>query len=183
MPSWATPVLEAGDTPLILTGIADRVPRAIWTFDPATSNLQGRLAFPLLTAATIRSLVPQTGSTLQLGQPASEAMVAPDGSALPAGAVLTAPGIYRWASHDGAIAANMLDADESDLRHREAPAIEAVQPVEAAQQQTGDRLLWRGLLAAALIVLMLEWLYTHRRRMRSRIPQPPTRLSPGGRTS
>lgn len=182
IPSWATPVLEANDVPLILTGISDRIPRAIWTFDPATSNLQGRLAFPLLTAATIRTLIPQTGSTLLLGDLASETLVAADGTELPTGSVMTTPGIYRWTSHDGGIAVNMLDAGESDLRQREAPAIEAVQPVVAAQQQIGDRLLWRILLAAALIVLMLEWLYTHRRRMRRRIAQPPAGLNPGGRT-
>ncbi len=173
LPAWGATLLAAGDTSLILGGIFDGQPRTIWTFDPVDSNLQGRLAFPLLTAATLDTLLQRTGDDLRLGQPAPEAMVTPAGATVPAGSILATPGVYRLAEHNAAVAVNALDADESDLRSRERPAITADSATIAAVEREAGHELWRELLAAALIVLMIEWLYLHRRdRRRRRAPRP-----------
>jgi hypothetical protein len=122
-PAWAATALAAGDTPLVLTGIVAEHPRTIWTFDPADTNLSGRLAFPLLTAATLDTLLPRAANALRLGQAAPEAMVTPAGTTIKEGTTLTEPGIYRWAGKDGQVAVNALDAAESTLVARERPAV------------------------------------------------------------
>jgi hypothetical protein len=161
-PSWAGVLLAAGDTPLILHGIFESQPRTIWTFDPAESNLQGRLAFPLLTAATLDTLLQRSGNDLKVGQQAPGPMISPAGARISTGTVLTSPGIYRWAEQDGSAAVNALDADESDLQARQRPAIGTEGARTGTVEREAGHELWRSLLAGAIGLVMIEWLYVHR---------------------
>jgi len=172
-PTWATVALAAGDAPLVLTGVLENQPRTIWTFDPASSNLSGRLAFPILTAATLRTLLPESGSTLQLGQPAPEPLIAPDGATVPAGTILAERGNYRLAERQGTVAVNALDAAESDLRQRPKPAVHTPTLAEAIRVRENGRELWRVLLAGPLGLVVLECLYIRRHDLRRRPPSRP----------
>ena len=173
-PAWASAALLSGDTPLVLTGILQDQMRSVWTFDPAATSLPGRLAFPLLTAATIRTLVPSSGTSLMVGQAAPEAMIAPDGSTLPAGTILDQPGVYRWEGQDGAMAVNAIDPFESNLQARPRPETAELPPGPRTVMRDADRHLWRWLIIATLALVVLEWLYSHRHEL------PWRRRRPGG---
>jgi hypothetical protein len=178
-PRWASVLLASRPddgrpgTPLVLSGVLDGQPRTVWTFDPAHSNLAGRLAFPLLASATLRTLLPHDSSALRLGQPAPEAMVTPDGSSIAAGTVLTEPGLYQWSEQEGTVAVNAVDPAESDLRPRTRPAVESAGAGASTLLQEAGSELWRPLLIAVLVLLPLEWLYAHRRRFARPNTAPP----------
>jgi hypothetical protein len=71
-PDWARVELMAGGVPLVLRGRSGESELAIWAFDPAQGNLATKLAFPLLTARTVRDLMPPTPPHSALvGQPIS----------------------------------------------------------------------------------------------------------------
>ena len=159
-PAWASASVASDDVPLILTGIFEDQPRTIWTFDPSDSNLAGRLAFPLLTAASLRTLLPTAGDTLRSGEPAPQELVDADGARVAAGSPLPEPGLYRWAGRDGLVAVNAIEPSESDLSAREPPEV-AVRPEPRPAAVAGDdRPLWRVFLFAATGLLVVEWLYS-----------------------
>lgn len=161
-PTWASAAVSGGSLPLVLTGQFNRQPIAIWAFDPASSNLPNRLAFPLLTAATTRVLLPQPNDRLPLGTSAPFTLRAPDGETVAAGERLTQPGIYEAQTGVGALAVNALDSDEAALQQRPQPTIATVaRSVEADQTPVG-RELWQPLVIAGLIVLVAEWIYSNR---------------------
>jgi Ca-activated chloride channel homolog len=182
LPAWATVALSAADTPLVITGVHENQPRTVWTFDPAASNMASRLAFPLLTAASLRTLAAEADIARRIGETAPEELVAPDGTTLAANSVLAQPGIYGRVGQNQSIAVNALDARESDLRSRAAPAVEQVSTAATTVTQEGSRQLWRFLIAAAVALLALEWLYAHRRGRRRGARLRPTTSSPA-RTS
>lgn len=162
-PPWASVAVESNGAALVLTGRYNGQPIALWGFDPADSNLPYRLAFPLLTAATIEVLLPQTADRLPLGAPAPVDLRREDGLTVAAGERLRQPGLYRSPA-GGALAVNADDASESNLQPRPQPTVRALPaPVPAATDPPVGRELWRPLIVAALLVLALEWLYIHRR--------------------
>jgi hypothetical protein len=169
-PAWASVAVAGGETPLVLTGQYNNYPIAIWTFDPTISNITNRLAFPLLTAATTRVLLPQANDRLLVGTAAPFALRSPDGVEVGAGERLAQPGIYQAQSGEGSIAVNALDADEADLRERPQPTINTVaRPVVADEQDpVVGRELWKPLVIAGFIVLLIEWLYSNRDSLRRR---------------
>ncbi|HSH81005.1 MAG TPA: VWA domain-containing protein [Herpetosiphonaceae bacterium] len=176
-PAWLSVAVAAEDTPLVLTGVFQGHPRAVWTFDPAGSDLAGRLAFPLLAAATLRTLVPYAGGALALGDAAPTALVAPSDATLSPGSVLDEPGVYRWEGQEGAVAVNALDAAEANLQRREPPAVETVAAGRETVVEQAARELWRPVLGGALLLLLLEWLYSHRRSL----PRPGAMSAPSRR--
>ncbi|MBV9792157.1 MAG: hypothetical protein JOZ51_28485, partial [Chloroflexi bacterium] len=167
-PSWANVVVASGETPLVLTGQYNNQPIAIWTFDPVASNITNRLAFPLLTTATTRALLPQANDRLLVGTIAPFALRSADGVEVAAGERLAQPGIYQSSSGNGAIAVNALDADEADLKPREQPTITTVsRPITTDdEEQLIGRELWKPLVIAGFIVLLVEWLYSNRDSLR-----------------
>lgn len=170
--TWADVSVAADDIPLVLTGVFEEQARTIWTFDPSQSNLAGRLAFPLLTAASLRTLLPQSSDALIVGEPAPQELLDPDGTRILAGTPLPAPGLYRSLARDGQVAVNAIDPAESDLREHQPPSvISQPQPLPAAQIGA-DQQLWRPLVMLALGLLMLEWLYSQRRAVVRRAPLP-----------
>jgi Ca-activated chloride channel family protein len=175
MPDWATAALSADDAPLVITGVLENQPRTVWTFDPSTSNMAGRLAFPLLTAASLRTLAPQADTSRRIGETTPEELVAPDGSTLAANSVLSEPGVYQRVGQTESIAVNTLDARESDLRSRAAPTISETISAQSVVTREGSRQLWRYILTAAVFLLVVEWLYAHRR-SRGRSTRPTSRV-------
>jgi Ca-activated chloride channel family protein len=169
-PAWANVAVASGSTPLVLTGQYNNYPIAIWTFDPTSSNITNRLAFPLLTAATTRALLPQANDRLLLGTIAPFALRSTDGVEVAAGERLAQPGIYQAQSGEGAIAVNVLDTDESTLRERPQPTINTVaRPVISDDQDTlVGRELWKPLVIAGFIILLIEWIYSNRDSLRRR---------------
>lgn len=169
-PDWASVAVAAGDVPLVLLGQRDGQPVAVWTFDPADSNLPNRLAFPLLAAATTSALLPRAGDTLAVGAAAPFELTG-NGLTIAAGERLARPGIYETAG--GSIAVQALDAEEATLTGRPAPEITTV-----ARQLPGETLpsgqeLWQPLVLAGLVVLGLEWLYAHRSKLRRTVVAAP----------
>ncbi len=163
-PAWASVAIDSSAGALVLTGQYNDRPIAIWTFDPEASNLPHRLAFPLLTAATTRVLLPQATDQLPLGATAPFAM-SHNGVSIAAGDRLTQPGIYAVAD-DGLIAVNAIDPAESQLAARPAPQIRT-RPASVSAgvaESPAGRELWKPLVIAGLIVLLLEWIYINRGR-------------------
>ena len=155
VPSWAEVAVTAGDTPLVLAGQRDGQPIVVWAFDPDDTNLANRIQFPLLASATVRALLPQNAG-LAVGMRPPAALRATDGATLGAGERITQPGVYD--GENGAAAVNALDQNEAQLGSRPAPQIQTVvQPVDAAEVTGRD--LWQPVVAGALAVLMVEWLY------------------------
>jgi len=178
--------------PLILRGRVAQSEVAIWTFDLEDSNLTERLAFPLLVARTVRDLTPMplpsallAGESLPL-QPSprttSIMLQPPEGES---GAVvvsptvqlntLTQPGIYTIVEqaqgetlYAGHTAVNAGTPIESDLRPRAIPpdlgmtvaATEAAADGEPVRRERQP--FWPWLAVAALIVMVVEWVYVHR---------------------
>lgn len=169
---WADVSVAADDVPLILTGVFEDHARTIWTFDPSQSNLAGRLAFPLLTAASLRTLLPQSSDALIVGEPAPQELLDPDGTRILAGTPLPVPGLYQLIERDGQVAVNAMDAAESDLRIHAPPSVISQPQPLAAAQVGADQQLWRPLVFLALSLLVLEWLYSQRRAVRRRAPLP-----------
>ncbi|HEX6287634.1 MAG TPA: VWA domain-containing protein [Herpetosiphonaceae bacterium] len=167
-PAWANVAVANGSTPLVLTGQYNNHPIAIWTFDPSASNITNRLAFPLLTAATTRALLPQANDRLLVGTAAPFALRSEDGVSVAAGERLTQPGIYQAQNGTGAVAVNALDADEADLRSRPEPTVNTVSRPVATDDQAElvGRELWKPLVIAGLVVLLFEWLYSNRDSLR-----------------
>lgn len=187
-PPWAGVLLARGEQPLVLRGRSDTSEIAIWSFDLARGNLVSRLAFPLLMVRTVRDLTPPAlpanvlvGEELRVRpDPRAELIElrGPDGTtreltiapgealALP----LEQPGVYTLSErgagrtlYSGQLPVNAGASVESDLSPQQLPA---TAPPTVAPSTTGgaERPLWPWLAAAALAVVMAEWLYLHARR-------------------
>lgn len=163
VPAWANVAVTSGDVPLVLTGQYNNQPIVIWSFDPAASNLPNRLAFPLLTAATTRQLLPQANDRLLVGATSPFTVVAEDGTTIAVGGQLARPGIYRVQGGDELLAVNALDADESNLQQRAQPTITELPQQVMVNDTPVGRELWQPVVIAALLVLIFEWLYSNRR--------------------
>jgi hypothetical protein len=185
-PDWATTLLSADSTPLILRGRSGAHEIAVWAFDLAASNLPTRLAFPLLVARTVRDLTPPPlPPSLVAGAPlalrpdarADELRISrPDGASTTLAAApamtldtLVQPGLYQLEERRagttlfrGQLAVNAGAPIESDLRPQPAPRIAAgTAAVEVApERQLND--LWPRLALGALALLVIEWGYIHR---------------------
>lgn len=187
-PSWAIPLVEAANTPLILAGELERR-RVIWiAFDTLQSTWPLRISFPIFIANAVEWLNPaqaraaerlvRTGDALRL--PLGEALTAatvklPDGSTrqvtMDAGARelvfgdTRRQGVYQVSAGTNltTLCVNLLDAAESDTTPRNELRLGEYARVQAASTQLGNRELWRWLAAIALAVLLFEWWYYNKR--------------------
>lgn len=194
VPEWADVLVALGETPLIMRGRLGEHQVAIWAFDPAEGNLSSRLVFPLLVARTVRDLVPAPlPPALLVGErlvyrPAAGVerleLFAPDGTmqtlsptqnGAPLELAFVQPGIHALLEYaDGQeltrneLAVNAGSPLESDLRPQPIPPGLADVPPAAramvADRQAEGQPLWFWLVALALFVMMVEWLYVHRPR-------------------
>ena len=187
-PNWAMSVVESTRTPLILAGEKEGQ-RMVWTgFDTLQSTWPLRISFPIFIANAVEWLNPMTSQASMVNVRTGDAMIAtleetdpnpvmllPDGRKT---SVITNPGsrqvifadtlrqgIYRLqnGSSEVVFASNLADASESDNGPREELNLGGYSQVTRTGQKRANLEIWRWLVLAALIVLMLEWWYYHKR--------------------
>lgn len=193
-PPWAEVEALADDVPVILRGRTGDSEIAVWAFDLAQGNLTSKLAFPLLTARTIRHLMtPSPPASLLVGQaltfqPSSRTdtieVRSPDDQTrqLPAARSVSIDGFFRQPGlynlleqagndlvYEGTIAVNAGTPLESDLRSRplpltESPYVATQRPSAASGESTvqeNSEAIWPWFAMAALLTMLIEWLYVH----------------------
>lgn len=149
-PEWASVALGGSkDTPLVLTGVYNGRPLTAWLWDPDKRGFGNRVQFPLLAAATLRTLVPSATRQYAPGDPAPQALVAPDGQQVVAGTALGQVGIYTASNQQAALAVNLVDPVESNLTMQQRPQITIEDNVTQRDQASVGRELWR--LAVLLV--------------------------------
>ncbi len=187
-PAGFAVLLSRGEQPLVLRGRVGQSEIAVWAFDLSQGNLTTRLAFPLLVARAARDLTPPAlppsallgerlelrpdprADRLELGAPDGSVQVIALAPGAPTALTLDQPGVYTVAERAGErvlyaaqLGVNAGAAVESDLAPRPLPQV-----APAAAAVNGDaatqRALWPWLAAAALAVMLGEWLYVHGRR-------------------
>ncbi|MDX1687896.1 MAG: VWA domain-containing protein [Candidatus Promineifilaceae bacterium] len=193
---WAQTLVAAEGGPLLLAGEQSGYRIVILPFDLHDSDLPLQIAFPVLVANITSWLSPgrafDAPGSLQPGEPVQIAPGASTTAVLvekPDGATWTEPvgegsllfaetgqlGLYRVALRDasgeqmaGTFAVNLFSSLESEIRP--APAIRLGQTaVEAPDEaDVGQRELWPWLVAAAFVILAVEW-WVHFRG--ARLPQ------------
>ncbi|MBK9710784.1 MAG: BatA and WFA domain-containing protein [Kouleothrix sp.] len=189
--SWAHVVVDGDGGPMLLAGERDGRRVIVLAFDLHDSDLPLQLAFPLLLSNMIGYLAPGSGAEaaqLAPGQPLA-LPVDPSITAVrvtrPGGQVAAVPiangqAIYADTDALGVYAAEQLQGDKLIARQRYAVNLLApdestiapqaslkIQQTSGLQQATtselvGRRELWRWLAAAALAVLVIEWLVYQR---------------------
>lgn len=166
IPAGLSSVIETDtQAPLVLRGTWQERATIVWLFNLDNANLSAKLAFPLLTAASIANL---TGGSLpeQLAAGSfspNTPLTRPDGEAQALDQRLNQAGLYRVVgSNRGGIAVNFGDPQESNLQQQTQPMI------SQSPQLEGDRLppqgtpLWPILVGLALAALIFEWWYSFR---------------------
>ena len=186
-PGWATALVEAQQTPLILAGELSRQ-KIVWIgFDTLQSTWPLRISFPMFIANAVDWLNPQAAKASQLmvhgGEPFRLALTQPAATAeatLPDGTKRTlAPGdareivfgetgkqgIYRMraGTNEVTFCVNVLDAAESNTKPRETLEFGKFNTVSATAVRRSNVDLWRWSAAAGLAVLLFEWWFYHRR--------------------
>lgn len=198
-------VLRAIEGPIIVTRKTDAQKMVAVGFSLVESDIIFRIALPMFIMNSIEWFMGESTATLQAFQtglpwhiPAPAAyqtvnIVAPDGSVtskIPQyhGEITyyaSQPGFYRVMSvdHPGEsfeIAANFVDAVESDLSVPESPMVATTPETEDAPEQTPEKRsgfwyailsvlpagvhnLWVAFLLLAAMLLFVEWLTFHRR--------------------
>lgn len=188
LPTWAVPLVEAPQSPLIMAGELDGR-RIVWVgFDVLESNWPLRVSFPIFIANAVEWLNPASVKTAQLlvkaGDPFRLALTTPVKSAqvtLPDHTVKTLSldpgakeivvgdtyqqGVYRLraGTNDTVFCVALLDANESNIQPRDELKLGQYTKVPATAVQQANLELWRSIAAVALVVLLFEWWWYHRR--------------------
>lgn len=187
-PSWGVSLVEAPQSPLVVSGELGRQ-RIVWVgFDPLESTWPLRVSFPIFVANAVEHLNPAAARSdllhvrpgdafrLPLAAPVAEATVTgPDGRARTAAVSpqslefvwgdTSARGVYgaRIGTNEITFAASLLDAAESDIRPRESLAVGRFTEVKATTRKDANLEHWRWFALAGLGVLLGEWWWFHRR--------------------
>jgi hypothetical protein len=186
-PSWAVPLVEAPQTPLIMAGELSHQ-KIVWVgFDVLQSTWPLRISFPMFVANAVQWLDPavaESGRLLihagepfrySLPQPAATAdILFPDGSKktiTPLGGReidfgdTARQGTYRvrTGTNEIAFCVDLLDAAESNTKPRDQLQFGKFNTVGTTEIKQASKEFWRWIAAAAMAVLMFEWWYYHRR--------------------
>ncbi len=187
-PTWAISLVDAPQTPLLLTGELARQ-KIVWLgFDTLQSTWPLRISFPIFVANAVEFLNPASSKNNQLmirsGDPfrlslvqseKNAAITFPDGTqkqiSLAANSReivfgdTTKQGIYklRIGTNETVFCVNLLDAAESNTKPKAELQFGKYGKVEASSIQRANLELWRWIAAAALAILMFEWWFYHRR--------------------
>jgi hypothetical protein len=187
-PTWAVSLADAPQAPLILAGDLGRQ-RIIWIgFDLLESNWPLRVSFPIFIANAADWLNPANAKSGQLLVKAGDAfrmgLAQPEKTAqltLPDGKVqnltldtqatevvigeTARQGTYRLkvGTNDTLFCVNLLDAAESNIKPRDELQLGKYTKVVATTVKRANMELWRTLAGLALLVMMVEWWYYHRR--------------------
>ena len=204
---WADALMQAGDSPILMTGQLNAQQIAIMPFDLRDSNLPLLIAFPLLMANLLDWFSPadiiaepaglSAGEVLTLSPPAradSIRITAPDGTeySLPAAGESLAftqtdqLGLYQLealeageATRRQAFAVNLFGSGESDIRPAPADQLRLGGGGDGApaEEQLGLQEFWLPLAFLALLLLLIEWWVYHRRLRVPTLMQPRRRLT------
>ncbi|MGC8989800.1 MAG: vWA domain-containing protein [Verrucomicrobiia bacterium] len=187
-PTWAVPLVEATDTPLVLAGELGRQ-RVVWIgFDTMQSTWPLRISFPIFVANAVDWLNPAntraSQAMLRAGDPirmplsgtATNAVVQlPDGTkrtvTIDSGqrefafADTARQGVYKVDTGDAQswFCVNLLDPAETDTTPRPELRFGRYARALATTLKPANLELWRRIAAAALAVMMFEWWFYHRR--------------------
>ena len=192
LPRWAKPLVSTADgTALFAAGQDGDRRMAVLPFDLRQSNLPNSPAFPILMSNVMTYLSPpgvvqapdiHTGeaeSLVPLPQVQRVRVISSDDHAAEfraGGGALTyaatdVPGLYRVQQivqggqqtvEDDLFAVNLADRDESDLRPR-LSGLASSGPEGATALALLQREWWAALVVGALVLLLFEWFWFHRR--------------------
>ena len=185
---WLLPIIESREHPLAAAG--ERGGRRwVWTaFDPLESTWPLRVSYPIFIANAVQWLNPvqRAGAQrlLRTGEPfrcplprgiAQATIRRPSGAeqtveADPAQGELVfggteERGVYtvRFGTNQVRFAANLLSAQETDLRPRPELALGRHAAPPSMRRSFVDLELWRWAAALGLLILLAEWWYYHKR--------------------
>jgi len=187
-PSWAFPLVEAPNTPLILAGELNRR-RIIWIgFDTLQSTWPLRISFPIFIANAVDWLNPASEKASALavkaGEPLRVALSETSTSAeiiLPDGSTRTRSvdanrhellfgetqkqGVYKVKEGTNQITfcVNLLDNLETDTTPRNEIQFGAYTKIASTTRRQANLEIWRWFALTAFFILLLEWWYYHRR--------------------
>ncbi len=187
-PTWAISLVDAQQTPLVLSGELARQ-KIVWIgFDSLQSTWPLRISFPIFIANAVEFLNPASAKNSQLFVRAGDAfrfalmqnatsaeITLPDGKKKSLQIDPTAreivfgdtakQGTYRLrvSTNETAFCVNLLDSTESNIKPRAELQLGKYSKVEATTLKRANMELWRWIAAIALAVLMFEWWYYHRR--------------------
>jgi Ca-activated chloride channel homolog len=187
-PTWALPLVESPSTPLIVAGEINRQ-RLVWVgFDTLQSTWPLRISFPIFIANAIEWLNPATERALMLSVRAGDPfrVSVPDTVqsaeiTLPDGTKRTREidnnrkellfgetqkqGVYKVTAGTNQITfcVNLLDNIETDTTPRKEIQFGSFAKVASATTRQANLEFWRWFALTALIVLLFEWWYYHRR--------------------
>jgi len=184
-----TPVVDADTGPLVLAGERHGGRVVQLAFDPFTSDLPLRVAWPVLLLNTVGWLTAgelgaSEGHLLATGTPymqrlaasvSSATVVGPDGASRSAridGGLLRVSdthqvGLYEVRTGDTRtrFAANLLSEAESRIAPQATLGLsDRVEEADVARLSAGRRELWRPVLLLAVLLLLVEWWAFNRRR-------------------
>lgn len=191
-PTWGVSLVDSPQSPLIVAGELGRQ-RIVWLgFDALQSTWPLRIGFPIFIANSVDWLNPATAKAELFALHAGEAIRLPLGDFVTEGvttAKLTRPdgterevkldaqsrelvfgetgrqGVYQvtLGTNRMTFAANLLDAQESNIRPRDRIQVGKYNEIAATTQKRADLEYWRWFALGALAVMMLEWWWYHRR--------------------
>jgi VWA domain-containing protein/aerotolerance regulator-like protein len=187
-PSWGMSLVDSPQAPLIVAGEIKRQ-RILWVgFDTLESDWPLRISFPIFIANAVDWLNPATARNsqllvragdpfrLNLPQPVTAASITlPDGTTRELKVDAKAneivfgdtfrQGTYRLktGTNETAFCVALLDAAESNILPREELQFGKNSKVSATTLHRANMELWRSIAAVALLVLLFEWWYYHRR--------------------
>jgi hypothetical protein len=188
VPGWAVSIADAPQASLILAGELGRQ-RIVWIgFDILESNWPLRVSFPIFMANAVDWLNPAAVSSASLmvkgGDPFRYALPRPEPRAkvtLPSGetrdldlsgspnelvfAETQRQGAYRVqaGTNNLVFCVNLLDAAESNTRPKAEIQLGQHASVQATAVRRANMEVWRTIAAFALVLLLGEWWYYHRR--------------------
>lgn len=187
-PSWAVPLVDAPQHPLIIAGELGRQ-RIVWAgFDVLQSTWPLRISFPIFIANAVEWLNPSAINasrlTVQSGQPLRLLLSQPDARVqvqTPDGVVrdwtansakgefvfgdTLQRGLYRVTAgtNENLFAVNLLDPAESAIMPRDEIKLGKYAKASASVVRRASVEVWRWIAGAVLAVLAWEWWYYHRR--------------------
>ncbi len=187
-PSWGVSLVESQSSPLIIAGELGHQ-RILWIgFDTLESTWPYRISFPIFVANAADWLNPASERNSQLLVHASDpfrikapfgvsnAMITlPDGKSRnikveeKAGEVVFGDtykqGVYRlkMGTNEMSFCVDLLDAAESNIKPRDELQFGKYVKVESTNLHHANFELWRWIALVALLVLLFEWWYYHRR--------------------
>ncbi len=188
LPPWGVSLVQSQERPLIVAGEKERR-RIIWMgFDPLQSNWPLRISYPIFVANALEWLNPTLSRSADLmvhpgeafrylpRDPVSSAEVThPDGTRE---ALVLAPGsreiLFTGTQRQGAyrlkagtnevtFCVNLLDAAESDTTPRDQLSLGKYAGTISNSMKTASLELWRWPAGLALLALLFEWWFYHRR--------------------